>query len=98
MLTWGNPLLFIKNGPLHCDHRSHEWAGFKGNGRLGDGDNSAGSRWEPRVLSNLPTIVDVWCGKGITLLLDEFGRLHSFGVDTQYPSLFIIIILFILTD
>ncbi len=68
---------------------SNQIPGF-GNGRLGN-MRASGGLVEPAEVQIIgsddsvkPFIVDLWCGRAVTLLLDTEGVLYSFGVSTRY--------------
>jgi alpha-tubulin suppressor-like RCC1 family protein len=64
--------------------------GYRGNGRLGDGKTTSFASTPAEVQtigfddSVKPFIVDLWCGRAVTLLLDTEGVLYSFGVSSRY--------------
>jgi alpha-tubulin suppressor-like RCC1 family protein len=61
-----------------------------GNGRLGNthaNDGLVEPAEVPAIGSDdsvKPFIVDLWCGRAVTLLLDTEGVLYSFGVSTRH--------------
>jgi alpha-tubulin suppressor-like RCC1 family protein len=66
--------------------------GFSSNYRLGLTQNTGSVPVPAEVLcigdASRPFIVDLWCGKNVTLLLDDQGVLYSFGVTNWYPCIY----------